>query len=215
MLEIARGYFRKTLFKTYRYFKHPRRLKKSAVLRWFSLHFLDKLVWRPTQHTFAGGVAVGLFVMNQLVPGQMLWAAVLSAVFRVNIPIAIIVSWITNPFTMPIAVLLQLMFGKWVLDFFGYPTPDLPPWHQLRDSISHLQAAGDLTWQQAKDILGVQTGHDLFLVIRTVLFGGVLGGLILAPIGYLCSYFTWGFLARLARLKREARKSALPLTPPV
>jgi hypothetical protein len=40
MLEIARGYFRKTVFKTYRLFKHPRRLKQNRFLRWFSRHFL-------------------------------------------------------------------------------------------------------------------------------------------------------------------------------
>ena len=80
MINLAQGYFRKTVFKTYRWFKHPRKLKKSPVMRWFATHFLSKQVWKPTQHTMAGGMAIGMCIMIQLLPGQMFVAAVIAAV---------------------------------------------------------------------------------------------------------------------------------------
>lgn len=82
MLDLARGYFRKSVFKTYRFLKHPRRLKGNALLRWFSRHFLNKRVWKPTQHTFAGGMAVGFFVTLQLFPTTL--GPVARAYFRLN-----------------------------------------------------------------------------------------------------------------------------------
>ncbi|HRH95171.1 MAG TPA: hypothetical protein PLB55_04520, partial [Prosthecobacter sp.] len=62
MLTLARGWFRRSIFKTIRFLKHPRKLRDRPVMRWFARHFLDKQVWKPTQHTLAGGTAVGMFI---------------------------------------------------------------------------------------------------------------------------------------------------------
>lgn len=57
-------------------------------------------LWHLNRKSVAGGVAVGLFC--GLIPGplQMLSAAVLSVLFRVNLPVAVILTWYTNPFTI-------------------------------------------------------------------------------------------------------------------
>ncbi len=206
MLDLARGYFRRSVFKTYRYFKHPRRLKQSAFLRWFSRHFLDKTVWRPTQHTLAGGLAVGLFVMMQLVPGQMLFAVVVAALLRVNIPMAVLGSWITNPFTMPFAAVFQLIFGKWILDFFGYPTPHLPPWSELHSVLASFHATSEEDWKGLGQVLGLQSGKDWWILVRTIYSGGIVAGIAFAIAGYALSYFSWGLVARIARWRRAAKK---------
>lgn len=194
MLDLALGYFRKSVFKTYRYLKHPRRLKKNAILRWFSLHFLDKRVWKPTQHTFAGGLAVGMLVMMQLVPGQMFFAVVLAAILRVNIPIAIMACWITNPVTMVPAAILQIGLGNWVMSLFGHstlPAPDFEAAQQfvsfLWDWLSHGGAA------VSEPPFGVQTS---LAWIKAMLIGGGIGGLLLAGLSYMASYSVWGYVSR-------------------
>ena len=101
MLTLARGWFRRSVFKTIRFLKHPRKLRQSHSRRWFARHFLDKRVWKPTQHMLAGGMAVGMFITLQLLPIQMPTAVILAALFRVNIPIALALCWVSNPVTVP------------------------------------------------------------------------------------------------------------------
>jgi uncharacterized protein len=63
-------------------------------------------LWHLHRRSVAGGVAVGLFA--GLIPGpfQMIGAAVLSVLFRVNLPVAVFTTLYTNPFTiLPLYVL--------------------------------------------------------------------------------------------------------------
>lgn len=194
MLELARGYFRKSVFKTYRYFKHPRRLKRNAALRWFSRHFLDKHVWRPTQHTLAGGLAVGLFVMMQLVPGQMFFATVLAAVLRVNIPIAIVACWITNPVTMVPAAVLQIALGNWILGLLGHATVAVPDFEGAKKFVSFLW---DWLISGGSPTEAPPFGVPVLLAwIKSMLLGGGVGGLVFAALGYILAYALWGTVAR-------------------
>ena len=174
MLDIARGYFRKSLFKTYRYLKHPRRLKGNSLLRWFSRHFLDKRVWKPTQHTLAGGVAIGCFVTVQLIPVQMPLAVLLSAAFRVNIPIALILCWLSNPATLvPIGV-GEYQLGHWILERIGDPGTT---WIA---AIEHENLAKALAYA------------------RYMYTGGLVVGTVLAPLGYCLAWALWAIGARIA-----------------
>jgi uncharacterized protein (DUF2062 family) len=188
MLDYVRGYFRRTVFKTIRFLKHPRKLKHSGLMRWFALHFLNKRVWKPTQHTFSGGMAIGTFITLQLLPIQMPSATILAAIFRVNIPIALVMCWLSNPVTMAALVPLEYQVGKWVLAWLTevpstpFPT-ELPP-----------DVAG--MWLALKEHAPV------------MLFGGVILGGLLAPLSYVASYFSWGWLEHW---NRERKQPVLPL----
>ncbi len=171
MLDLARGYFRKTVFKTYRFLKHPRRLKNSRALRWFSLHFLNKRVWRPTQHTFAGGMAVGCFVTLQLIPGQMPLAILLAGAFRVNIPIALAVCWLSNPVTYVPIGMVEKQIGEWFLSLVG-------------DPMAHWIA----TVENEKVAKGLAYARNLYA-------GGLLAGVLLVPASYMITYALWSLVA--------------------
>lgn len=89
-------------------------------------------LWHLHRRSVAGGVAVGLFC--GLVPGplQMLSAALLAVVLRVNLPVAIFATFYTNPFTIVPLYLLAYEIGKWVSGASnGAPMPDFPEvhWH--------------------------------------------------------------------------------------
>lgn len=210
MLDLAKGYIRKSVFKTYRYFKHPRRLKKNSLLRWFSFHFLDKRVWRPTQHTFAGGLAVGMLVMMQLVPGQMFFAVVIAAVLRVNIPIAIVACWITNPVTMVPAAVAQITLANWVMSAFGHATVPAPDFDSAQKFVSFLWdwlSSGGAPLSEPP--FGV---HTSLAWIKAMLVGGALGGLILAGVGYVASYSIWGLCANFWWKKHPAPPPSKEIT---
>jgi uncharacterized protein (DUF2062 family) len=182
MVTFVRGWFRRSVFKTIRFLKHPRKLRKSPAMRWFARHFLDKRVWKPTQHTFSGGVAVGMFITVQLLPIQMPAATILSAIFRVNIPIAIALCWLSNPFTLVFIAWLEYVIGKWFLAFYTtVPTTPFP---------THLPDSMVDAWIVLKEHAPV------------VLIGGIILGAIVAPISYLTSWGCWAIGSRIEMAKK-------------
>jgi hypothetical protein len=76
-------------------------------------------LWHLHRRSVAGGVAVGLFC--GLIPGplQMLGAALMSVLFRVNLPIALFATLYTNPFTILPLYALAYELGAWVLGMDG------------------------------------------------------------------------------------------------
>lgn len=183
MLDYAKGYFRRTVFKTIRFLKHPRKLKQSGVMRWFALHFLNKRVWKPTQHTLSGGMAIGTFITLQLLPIQMPAATIAAAIFRVNIPIAIAMCWVSNPVTMAVLVPLEYQVGKWVLDILT-DVPSTPFPTKFPEDIA-----------------------DMWLAMRehapVMLFGGVVLGAVLVPVSYVLTYVSWGAVEQWNRFRKQ------------
>ncbi|MCB1279451.1 DUF2062 domain-containing protein [Prosthecobacter sp.] len=191
MLTLARGWFRRSIFKTIRFLKHPRKLRERPVMRWFARHFLDKQVWKPTQHTLAGGTAVGMFITLQLLPIQTPSAVILAAIFRVNIPIAIALCWLSNPFTIPFLAWLEYAVGKWFLAL--YTTVPATPFPQ------HLPDSMVDAWVVLKEHAPV------------MLMGGILIGAVAALVSYVATWGVWevGSRIELARKLRETKATVV------
>ena len=191
MLTLARGWFRRSIFKTIRFLKHPRKLRERPVMRWFARHFLDKQVWKPTQHTLSGGMAVGMFITLQLLPIQTPSAVILAAIFRVNIPIAIALCWLSNPFTIPFLAWLEYAVGKWFLAL--YTTVPATPFPQ------HLPDSMVDAWVVLKEHAPV------------MLMGGILIGAVAALVSYVATWGVWevGSRIELARKLRETKATVV------
>ena len=81
-------------------------LKGNRWLKPFSSWLHHPNLWHLHRRSVAGGMAVGLFC--GLIPGplQMISAALLAALLRVNLPVAVFTTLYTNPFTiLPLYVL--------------------------------------------------------------------------------------------------------------
>lgn len=72
-------------------------------------------LWVHTPHAIAGGAAAGLLVAFLPLPFQMLIAAFLSILLRVNLPLAIVMTWINNPFTFIPINFGMYYFGTWLM----------------------------------------------------------------------------------------------------
>lgn len=158
--------------------------------RWlapFENTLLHPRLWHLNRRSAAGAVAAGMFC--GLIPGplQMLGAAICAVAFRVNLPLAMLTTLYTNPFTIVPLYIAAFGIGQWALPgehdrFVAPPEPD---------------AAGLIAWMQALIDWMVGLGAPLAL-------GLVLLALGLALAGYLLVRVAWRiYLVRAWHLRRR------------
>ncbi len=119
--------------------KHWRRSKAGPYLRrfprikhmrgtWLHRTFGDKVfgteLWQPERHRLAAGAAVGTFFAMIPLPFQMLGAGLIAVLTRVNLPAALVATWISNPVTLPLFLWSQYWIGSFLLGKAGREMPD-------------------------------------------------------------------------------------------
>ena len=80
---------------------HHTEIKEHKYLKHLGEHLHDPNLWHLNRHSVSKAVAVGLFLMYMPIPFQMLLAALVAIWLRVNLPISVVLVWISNPITMP------------------------------------------------------------------------------------------------------------------
>jgi uncharacterized protein (DUF2062 family) len=90
---------------------HHETVKSRRWLKPFGSRLHEPNLWHLHRRSVAGGVAVGFFC--GLIPGplQMIGAALLAALWRVNLPVALFVTLYTNPFTIVPLYMLAYQIG--------------------------------------------------------------------------------------------------------
>lgn len=90
-------------------------IRANKYLAWLDAWLHHPNLWHLNRHSVAGGFAIGLAA--GLVPGplQMLAAALLAVPLRKNLPVALLTTLYTNPFTIVPLYLLAITYGKFLL----------------------------------------------------------------------------------------------------
>lgn len=90
-------------------------IRSNRWLAPFANTLLHQRLWHLNRHSAAGAVAAGLFC--GLIPGplQMLGAAICAIIFRVNLPLAMLTTLYTNPFTIVPLYIVAFSLGQWAL----------------------------------------------------------------------------------------------------
>jgi uncharacterized protein len=99
-----------------RLFPSYHRVRDHESLRFFGTLLHDPNLWHLNRRSVAGAFAVGLFVAFQPIPFQMLVSAAIAILVRVNLPISVLLVWITNPLTMGPIYYACYRLGLWILD---------------------------------------------------------------------------------------------------
>ncbi|MBE0438505.1 MAG: DUF2062 domain-containing protein [Gammaproteobacteria bacterium] len=90
-------------------------MRDHPHLQKFGQLLAEPKIWHLNRRSVAGGLALGLFIAFMPILGQMFVAAALAIVFRVNLPIAVMGVWVTNPLTLAPLYYFTYKIGAWLL----------------------------------------------------------------------------------------------------
>ena len=166
-------------------------IRSNRWLAPFENTLLHPRLWHLNRHSAAGAVAAGMFC--GLIPGplQMLGAAVCAVLFRVNLPLAMLTTLYTNPFTIVPLYIVAFALGQWVLpgDHAHFVAPPEPG------------EAGLVAWARALIDWMIGLGTPLAVGLLLLASG-------LAVAGYFAVRLVWRFyLIRAWRLRSRRAAS--------
>jgi len=146
---------------------------RSRWLKPFGERIRHSELWRFTRRSVPRGVAVGLFVgIFLMVPGvQVVGAALLSAPFRANIPIAAAMTFLSNPATTPFFIVAALGIGNRM----GFHA-DLAAFQALAST--HASVGRWLAW------LFSDAAPSLVSGLLVISIGAALAGYIVSLVGW-------------------------------
>lgn len=100
---------------------NPQTIKEHKTLQIFGDWLHDPNLWHLNRRSVAGAFAVGFFCMWMPIPFQMVLAAGVAIWLRTNLPISVVLVWITNPVTIPPMFYFAYLVGTWII---GTPISD-------------------------------------------------------------------------------------------
>ena len=149
--------------------------------------FLTPELWRFTRRSVPRGVALGLFSAFIIPVGQIFLAAFLALPSRANVPLAALVTFVTNPFTLPFWLVIANRVGNFMLQVDAATTGM---------AVEQLESG---QWQWV---------IDAFELAGVTVVGFAVLAIVSAAVGYLLSSAVWRVIIARRRAKRLKRMEA-------
>lgn len=156
------------------------RLRKEKSLAFLGEMIFEPNLWHFNRHSVSFAVLVGVFCCFLPIPFQMIPCVLICVWIRCNVPLAIALVWISNPFTMPPMFYTTYKLGTWIL---GEP-----------NQVSRV----DLSW----DWLSAQVG----VVWEPLLLGSLLTGITLGSLAFIVVRLYWRWKVSRDWSMRRLRK---------
>ncbi|MEO0608174.1 MAG: DUF2062 domain-containing protein [Pseudomonadota bacterium] len=164
-----------------RYMPRREQMAKNKYLAPIAHRFLSPELWRFTRRSVPRGVALGLFSAFIIPVGQIFLAAFLALPARANVPLATLVTFVTNPFTLAFWVVVANQIGEFVLNI------DQTVGEVAREELS----GGFFAWLVS-----------VFEMAAVTVFGFLVLSIVASALGYVVSSFVWRFMVARKRAKR-------------
>lgn len=177
-----------------RHLPTPARVADQRSLGMFSKALAKPDLWHLNRRSVSTAAAVGLFLVYFPFPGQMFLAAWAAIRLRCNLPLSVVLVWISNPLTIAPMFFFAYKVGTWILG--------VPP------TISRLSLSWEWLSTQASAIW------------LPMLVGALVCGLTLSALGFAAVQITWRWSVvqrwerrrTLRRLRQEPPWPATGLT---
>lgn len=168
------------------------KVREYKALSMFGDSVFHAALWHLNRRSAAGGVAVGLFC--GLIPGpfQMLGSAIVCVFLRVNLPLALVTTFYTNPITIVPLYMIAYELGGFTLGARELVRPPaLPDWDWAH-WLGSMEAIS--RWALG---LGAPLALGLFMLAS-----------LLAALGYVIVRGAWSVYLRRAWRARRHRERA-------
>jgi uncharacterized protein (DUF2062 family) len=182
---VPRKYFRK-------YLPDPEALRSSRVVAAFGRWLHHPNLWHLNRRSVSGAVAIGLFAGLVPAPLQMLTALLLAVPLKKNLPVALLVTFYTNPFTIVPLYLVAYAYGQFLLpgERAAHAAPFEFDWGNFGESMHGL-------------------GEWMLSLGKPLALGLVALGCTLAVLGYVAVQIAWrAYVVAAWRARARARRKA-------
>ena len=149
----------------HRFLPNINKLLDAPSLRWIRSLARDPNLFHINRHSVSLAFAIGVFCAFLPLPGQTLIAVVLCYWLGANLPIGIILIWISNPVTIPPMFFLTYQLGAAILD------------------TQAVQFSAQMDWQWFKSL-----GSD---VLQPLFLGSLICGSIFSVASYFAVFLLW------------------------
>lgn len=185
---VPRKYFRK-------YIPHHDTVRNHKYLRHFQPLLRHPNLWHLNRHSVAGGVAAGMIGGFIPAPIQMLVAAILAIIFRVNLPVAVATTLLSNPFTWPPFIVGAVAIGTFITG-------------EAENGFRHFE----FDWMQGDWALLLPELSQWFLGLgKAYLIGNGILAVLLAALSYLLVQIGWRlYIVAYLRRRRLRQKKQGP-----
>ncbi|MBL4782291.1 MAG: DUF2062 domain-containing protein [Porticoccaceae bacterium] len=137
----------------------------SLASRWFGPILNDPHLLHLNRHSVSIAFFIGLFCAFLPIPGQTFVVTALALVLRCNLPISVVLIWVSNPLTIPPMILGLHQLGQWMLGHDGAAATIQFNWQWISENFDN--------------------------VYLPMLLAGVICGLIIGGIGYFAVRILW------------------------
>lgn len=165
-----------------RFIPTPAAIKSNPAFNFLGDLLHDPNLFHLNRHSVSVAMFWGLLVAVLPIPGQMPVAAAAALFFRCNLPLAVALTWITNPFTMPFFFFITYQMGRLVLQL---------------DPITLTEP--QLSW----DWLANEFGH----LWKPLAAGSIITGLLLGTLGYFSMQAYWRWHVGHNWVKRKKKRA--------
>lgn len=171
-----------------KYMPSREEMAKNKYLAPIAHRFLAPELWRFTRRSVPRGVALGLFSAFIIPVGQIFLAAFVALPARANVPLAALVTFVTNPFTFPFWAVVANRVGTFLLQVDSATTSG---------AVEKELTSGRWSWFL-----------DFFELAYVTAFGLLVLAVVSAGLGYVLSSAIWRVVVARKRAKRLERMEA-------
>lgn len=142
---------------------HPDTLRKHKILGRFAHLLHEPNLWHFNRNSVARAIGLGLFAAFLPIPFQSPFAVVLAIWLRANLPLSVLMVFITNPLTMVPIELTAYWLGSLIVPGEFKPLPHPFEWSWIWDNLSSIG-------------LPLVIGHFMMSIIGGIVgYYGILG----------------------------------------
>lgn len=169
-----------------KYMPSREELARNRYLAPIAHRFLTPELWRFTRRSVPRGVALGMFAGFIIPVGQIFLAAFMALPARANVPLSVLVTFITNPLTFPFWAVVANRLGAFL----------------LKVDIATTGGAAQSEIESGRWAWLVEIFEKAGVTVLVTVFGFIVLAIVGAAIGYLASSVIWRIMVARKRARR-------------